>query len=116
MKKVFAAIAVFAGIALANEASAQTRYGITQTTKNGNRTTYTCPQTATTICQIWGNNADGTRYVIVRLVSEDGTTRSFSIGVKKATPPNDGEPKTYIIDPEMKDVVWEATEYVEEVE
>lgn len=116
MKKVFAAIALFAGIALANDASAQTRYGITQTTKNGNTTTYTCPQTSTSVCQIWGNNADGSRYVIVRIVSPDGTTRSFSVGVKKATPPSDGQSKTYIIDPEMKDFVWEATEYVDDVE
>lgn len=112
MRKLFASIAVLGGLIAfgSQDASAQTRYGTTVSVKNGNTTTYTCPSTSTSTCQVWGNNADGSRFVVVFVREADGSTRTINVGVMKAAAPvNDGRSRMYIIDPEMNGTYWEAT-------
>lgn len=94
MKKILIALsALFVGLLMGVTSHAETRYGTTVATTihydNGNsRTTYTCPPISDKICQIWGTNADGSRYVIVR--TKDG--QNIEVNVQRAVLPPELDP------------------------
>jgi|GEM_PF-2745598 len=94
MKKIQLTLsALFLGLLMCATSNAETRYGKTVETTihydNGNsRTTYTCPPTSDNVCQIWGTNADGSRFCIVR--KTDGST--IGVNVQRAVLPPELDP------------------------
>jgi len=84
---------MFVGLLMCVTSNAETRYGktVAETINypNGNsRTTYTCPPTSDNVCQVWGTNADGSTFCIVR--TEDH--QYIGVNVQRAVLPPELDP------------------------